>query len=342
MKKILFICISTLFIWILFIWCKYYFFYTNLTQDEINKAFTAEKIKAPKFDSINIRGYSIKYLTNEKNRNIKYGQKTKPYLVLLHDSGKNSTFYLDYFKDKSINEKFHIIAIDRLGFGKTNFKKAEDGDYIFEQEKEEFGKLAKYVSGNMVNFVLENEGHYLEEVRIISEGNSGIIGLEEYKYEYLSFSKVFLFDSSLEKRFFLSKIFSNLIASKILSVAFPRPFVSKHKDLLMLDKYKETGFDGLINFAKGVEDDTNKDSGYQYHAPGKQFKSVFFIGISDGEEKRVKSVSGNSNFYFEKKGFDVYKNPDKILKTILDADAYTLDFNSINSRPSNDQVIVIP
>lgn len=342
MKKILLISFSIILIWILFIWSKYSFFYPNLTQDEINKVFTNEKIKAPEFDSINIRGYNIKYLTNKKNREIKYDQKAKPYLVLLHDSGKNSTFYLDYFKDKSINEKFHIIAIDRLGFGKTNFKKPEDGDYIFEQEKEEFGKMAEYTSGNMVNFILENEGHHLEEVRIISEGNSGIIGLEEYRYEYLSFSKVFLFNPNLEKRFFLSKIFSKIITSKIFSAAFPRPFVSKHKDLLMLDKYKETGFDGLITFAKDVEDDENKDPGYKFHASGKQFKSVFFIGISDGEEKRVKSVSGNSNFYFEKKGFDIYKNPDKTFKTILDADAYTLDFNSINSRPSNDQVTIIP
>ncbi|MDR6969570.1 hypothetical protein J2X31_003603 [Flavobacterium arsenatis] len=338
MKKLILITLGLLTLWFLFIWIRYDFFYSNLTQDEIDKVFTYEKMKTPEFDSINLRGYSIKYLTNKKNRDTEYDQnnKRKPYLVLLHSSGKNATYFLDYFRNKEIQDKFHIIAIDRLGFGKTTFNKPEDRDYIFEQEKEEFGNMADYVSGSMVHHILENEGHHLEEVRIVSEGNSGIIGLEAYRFEYLSFSKVFLFNSSLQKRFLISKIFSKMITSNLVSPLFPRAFVSKHQDLLLLDKSKETGFDWLINFGKDVENDENKDRGYMYHSKGKMFKSIFFIGINSNGEKRVKSISGDSNFIFESKGFNIYKNPDKTLKSIIDADAYTLDFNRIYNQQSSD------
>ena len=331
MKRFLLITLGLLLFWFLFIWSKYHFFYSNPDQNDIDKIFASEKMTSPQFDSIYSRGYNIKYLTNKKNYTTvsdKNG-KRKPYLVLLHDAGKNATCFLDYFKNKELTDKFHIIAIDRLGFGKTSFKKPDGKNYIFEQEKTEFGNLADYVSGSMVHDILEKEGHYLEEIRIVSEGSSGIVGLEAYRGEYLSTSKVFLFNSSLEKRFFVSKMFSKIIVSRLISSLLPRAFVSKYQDLLLLDKSKEADFDKLINFAKESEDDVNKNDGYMYQSMGKKFKSVFFIGIDDSEEKRIKSISGDSNFVFENKGFNIYKYPDQTLQKIIQSDAYTLDFNRV-------------
>lgn len=338
MKKLLQLTLGLLILWFLFIWSKYNFFYSNPTQESIENTFTKEKLTPPEIDSVNLRGYSIKYLTNKKNRTTESDEngKRKPYLVLLHNSEKNAISFLDYFKNKEITDKFHIIAIDRLGFGKTTFNKPDDKNYIFEQEKEEFGEMADYVSSYMVHHILENEGHHLEEVRIVSDGNSGIIGLEAYRHEYLSFSKVLLFNADLQKRFSVSKFFSKIIVSDWVSFLFPKPFVSKHQDLLLLDKSKDDeGFDRLITFGKTSENDVNRDEGYMYHSMGKIFKSIFFIGIKSKDEKRVKSISDDSNFIFENKGFDIYKNPDKTLQKIKEADSYTLEFNRIYNRQSS-------
>lgn len=336
MKKLLLLILGIFALWFLFIWSKYDFFYSNPTQEKIENIFLKEKLTPPELDSINLRGYSIKYLTNRKNRDTDYDQnnKRKPYLVLLHSSEKNATHFLDYFKNEDIMDKFHIIAIDRLGFGKTNFHKPEDRDYIFEQEKEEFGDMADYISGIMVRDILKREGCHLEEVRILSEGSSGIIGLEAYRYSHFSSVKIFLFNSSLEKRFFISKAFSKMVASNLISPLFPRPFVSKQQDLLLLDKSKESEFEKIVNYAKISEDDVNKNEGYMYRSMGTMFKSVFFIGISGNEEKRIKSISGDSNFFFERKGFNIYKYPEKTLIKVLEADTYTLEFNRINNRQS--------
>lgn len=342
MKKPLLFSVVIFILWLLFIWSKYCFFYTNLKQNEINKIFASEKIEAPEFESINLRGYNIKYLTNKKNRKIIFDQnnKRKPYLILLHDSGKNATYFLDYFRNKEIQEKFHIIAIDRLGFGKTNFNKPDDENYALKQEKYEFGEMADYVSGIMVREILEREGQHLEEVRIVSEGNSAIIGLESYRHKYLSTIKIFLFNPDLQRRYFISKIFSKIITSNAISYLFPRPFVSKHQDLLLLDKSKESEFERLINFAKISEDQVNKDDGYMYQSFGTVFKSIFFIGINNRGEKNVKSISGDKNFIYDNKGFNIYKNPDKTLKTIINADIYTLDFNKIYKQKIDDTTTV--
>jgi len=311
-----------------FIWCKFHFFKKVYTQEEINKEFAALKIDAPLYDSVNIRGYSIKYISNKKNYSVKgdeFGKK-KPYLVLLHNSDKNAGYFIDYFKNKTLNQKFHIIAIDRIGFGNSTFKKPETEGTLFQQEKKEFGNMADYASGISVKDVLDAEGQYMEEVRIVADGSGGMAGLTAYLYKSLSFSKVFLFDPEIHDRFFLSKIFSKIVISPVLSPTFPRAYVSKHHDLLLADDYRGKEFAKLIKNVQSSENREATENSYMYP---KGFKSVFFFGLSDKEQLSITEISGKSNFVFQENDLNIYSSPEKVLKTILANDIYTLTFNRI-------------
>ncbi len=311
-----------------FIWCKFHFFTKVYTQEEINKEFAALKIDAPLYDSVNIRGYSIKYISNKKNYSVKgdeFGKK-KPYLVVLHNSDKNAGYFIDYFKNKTLNQKFHIIAIDRIGFGNSTFKKPETESTLFQQEKKEFGNMADYASGISVKEVLDAEGQYMEEVRIVADGSGGMAGLTAYLYKSLSFSKVFLFDPEINDRFFLSKILSKIVTSPVVSPTFPRAYVSKHHDLLLADDYRGKEFAKLIKNVQSSENREAMDNSYMYP---KGFKSVFFFGLSEKEQLSITEISGKSNFVFQENDLNIYSSPEKVLKTILANDIYTLTFNRI-------------
>ncbi|WP_316797465.1 hypothetical protein [Pedobacter agri] len=326
--KAIYIAIATLLIWYIFIWCKFYFFSKVFTQDKIDKEFAALKMNAPLIDSINIRGYNIKYISNKKNYTEEGDQfgKKKPYLVLLHNSDKNAVCFLNYFKNKTLANKFHIIAIDRIGFGNTTFKKPEQMNSLFKQEEKEFGNMADYASGIAVKEALNAEGQHMEEVRIVADGSGGMAGLQAYLYESISFSKVFLFNPDLCSRFFLSKFFSKIIVSPIMVWSFPRAFVSKHHDLLLADEYKDEKFEKLIKNVQFSENREATDNGYMYP---KGFKSVFFLGLSKSEQERITKVSGQKSFVFQANDVNIYTGPEDVLKTILANDVYTLQFNRI-------------
>lgn len=327
-KSVLYFVLATIFAWYIFIWCKFHFFNKVYTSDEIKKEFATLKLEAPLYDSINIRGYSIKYITNKKNYSVKgdeFGKK-KPYLVLLHNSDKNAGYFLDYFKNKALNQKFHILAIDRIGFGNSNFKKPEQKNSLFQQEEKEFGNMADYASGITVKEILNAEGQYMEEVRIVADGSGGMAGLQAYLYENISFSKVFLFDPDLSDRFLLSKVLSKIIISPVIAGAFPRAYVSKQHDLLLADENKAKAFEKLIKNVQSCENREASNNGYMY---SKGFKSVFFFGLSKKEQDRVQTISGKTNFVFDANYVNIYTSPDEVLKTIIANDIYTLPFNRI-------------
>jgi pimeloyl-ACP methyl ester carboxylesterase len=57
---------------------------------------------------------------------IKTGKKDKPTLFFVHGSPGSWDAYKDYLKDSLLLQKYRMIAIDRPGFGYSDFGKAED------------------------------------------------------------------------------------------------------------------------------------------------------------------------------------------------------------------------
>ncbi|MCF6132917.1 alpha/beta fold hydrolase [Flavobacterium wongokense] len=68
--------------------------------------------------SIDINGYTIHY--------IETGKKDASTLFFVHGSPGSWDAYKDYLKDSLLLSKYRMIAIDRIGFGYSNFGKAEN------------------------------------------------------------------------------------------------------------------------------------------------------------------------------------------------------------------------
>lgn len=88
------------------------------TSPKKTKAFfnTAKIVFSDK--TIAIKGHSVHYIVT--------GQENKPTLVFIHGSPGSWDAYKEYLTDSLLLQKYRLIAIDRPGFGYSNFGEAED------------------------------------------------------------------------------------------------------------------------------------------------------------------------------------------------------------------------
>lgn len=86
------------------------------TDETIQKYFAVEAWK-PNFSSYQYQGRQIHYAF--------IGNDTLPPLIFVHGSPGSWDNYKAYFKDEKLLQRFQIFAIDRPGFGKSDFGWAE-------------------------------------------------------------------------------------------------------------------------------------------------------------------------------------------------------------------------
>lgn len=99
----------------------------RMTSRETKKFFTASKTNYID-SSLEIDGFTIHY--------IETGNKNASTLFFVHGSPGSWDAYKDYLKDSLLLSKYRMIAIDRIGFGHSNFGKAENlktQSYILEK-----------------------------------------------------------------------------------------------------------------------------------------------------------------------------------------------------------------
>lgn len=99
----------------------------RMTSKKTKAFFTTAKT-AYIDSSIEINGFTIHY--------IETGNKNASTLFFVHGSPGSWDAYKDYLKDSLLLSKFRMIAIDRIGFGYSNFGKAENlktQSYIIEK-----------------------------------------------------------------------------------------------------------------------------------------------------------------------------------------------------------------
>ncbi len=86
-----------------------------------------------------------------KQQRINYthiGDTTLPLVVLVHGSPGSSSAYLDYMQDSLLLQKTQLVAVDRPGFGYSDFGKAE---YVLEKQAGVFLPiLEKYHTGKTI------------------------------------------------------------------------------------------------------------------------------------------------------------------------------------------------
>lgn len=343
-KKIALSISVILIVWMGFIWSKYSFFYKNYSQEEINEIFKNEHVEAPVYDSIYVRGYQIYYLTNKKNKYTTKKEYKKPYLLLMHDSGDNSSHFIEYFKNKKLNELFHIIAPDRIGFGKTHLVPKEERRYkssYISREDKEFGTEQDFISSVFPKRILDEEWHYIDEIRMVYNGYTSILGFQAYKNEYLSFNKMILFNPKFGDRFTISKYYSKFVNLPYVNLLFPRPYLNKHKDLLYIDDIRKNKLKSSLEFAKDIEDERNNnenmiytkkpDGTKEYIKPRRKAKFIFLkINNENSKEDIEEYVNSKKYFVFDKiEKRDFYSSPEFVLKEILKTNNYTENYRKI-------------
>ncbi len=278
--------------WLAFLWIKYTFFNKVYSQPEINSIFAEESLTPPEYDSVNSDGYQIYYLSNKKKVQ---NEAKKPFLILLHDSGKNSGHFLRYFKNQDFNKNFRIIALDRVGFGKTRI--------LFPAKDSILNPKNQLVSQHFLEDVLKNEGYQDEEVRILSTGSAAMAGLKAYLGVASPKVRVLMFYPKIDPRFFASRWISECIAQSPIKAIFPSGYINKHKDLLFWDQVRNEERNQWFKLARMKEMEIRKEK--------PDYSAMCFFVTHSSFESKINEIAGKNFFKtHEVKRRSIFRNPE--------------------------------
>lgn len=336
LKKIGFLGIALLFLCYAFIWCRYDFFYENYNPAKVAPQFEAKNLRAPVYDTLVVNHFKIGYLTNRRYAyvdNYDYlGRVRNPYLVLIPENGDHVSRFLPYFLDEELNSKYHIIAIDRIGFGGSQVEKNEKGEsYGPYDTSEALEENAVYATISMLDRILKNEGKHLDEGRFVFGGSTAAMGLGAAYGAYLSSDKYLMFNANLTERFKLSQWYSRAVISKVGQAIFPTNYVSKQRDLVFNDRVLARYSKSWLEGVKYTEDQENENeySMYKGASEAKMSKILFFRGLSQSDKEKVKELTDEQAWQSKDQEVDLYQ-PEEVKKILLEVDDYTLDFNRID------------
>lgn len=340
LKKIGLIGVALLFLGYIFIWCKYDFFYENYIPEKVAPQFEAKKMRAPVYDTIVINKFKIGYLSNKRYNYVEgydyLGGIRNPYLLLIPENGASIASLLPYFMDEELNKKFHIIAIDRIGFGGSKVEKNEEGKpFGHYDSRTSFEENALYTLLTMPKYIAKSEGNYLDEVRVVFSGKTAVTGLGTAYDMSMTSEKIFLLNADLEERFFWTIGYSRFVISGIGRLIFPENYVSKHQDLCIADQAKTKYMKHWIESVKYQEDEENQReySMYKGASQGKMAKWLFFAGLGASDKKKVDAFTGGDNFVFYEEAVQL-NDKEQVLELLRKADFYTLEFNQLSKSRS--------
>lgn len=315
-----------------FIWVKYSLLISPVNKELVDDYFKETHPHPAVLDSIIYGNYSITYLTNKRNkyqdiRELDNYQK-QPYIFFIPEEGYTASDFLPYFLSKELSNKFHFIALNNITDIKNQGREKEI-DYNYQPSNrnlvESFTKI--------VNNILEQEGRYHAEVRIIAKGQMTVLGIATKANLSSANDKAILLNSSISDRSKLSKWYSTFVISKSAKDFFPNLYVNKHRYLRMSDYTHNEIKDDLERIAYYEDKENNtSDSMYKGAAKGKALKSLFFVNLSKGDKKEIEQLLGNNkNFIYDDVHVDMY-DPSGLMKYLYKCDDYTLDFNSLENR----------
>lgn len=84
----------------------------TVSQEQIDTSFSGLSYQ-PQFKNINNQDRNIHYVT--------IGDTSKPTFVFVHGSPGTWDNFLGFLSDEDLLEKYHLIAVDRPGFGKSGY-----------------------------------------------------------------------------------------------------------------------------------------------------------------------------------------------------------------------------
>ncbi|WP_375558785.1 alpha/beta fold hydrolase [Bernardetia sp. OM2101] len=105
----------------------------RISDRKVKKEFKDQKFK-PTFEYVEFEERKIHYA--------KIGNNSFPTLFFIHGSPGDWSAFLDYFKDSTLLERTNMVALDRTGYGKSDFGNYEKN--LKEQARFYKGVLEKY------------------------------------------------------------------------------------------------------------------------------------------------------------------------------------------------------
>ena len=100
-----------------FEWAKNRYYPSELIQ-QIEQQTNIKPYLETKIETKTVDSQQVQYLKLSRS-------KSSPVLLLVHGSPGSLTAYADYYLDEDLLKQFTIIAVDRLGFGYSDFGKSE-------------------------------------------------------------------------------------------------------------------------------------------------------------------------------------------------------------------------
>lgn len=113
MRRILLYSLALLFLWVLLAQC--FVMKNRWSDNKAHRVFKAKKIPLTIFDTV-INRRNLHYAVS--------GNDSLPTLVFMHGSPGSWMNYMIFMWDTAMRQKFRMVAIDRPGFGYSNFGKA--------------------------------------------------------------------------------------------------------------------------------------------------------------------------------------------------------------------------
>jgi pimeloyl-ACP methyl ester carboxylesterase len=197
---------------VLWILLANFFILKNRWSD--NKAYNVFKAK-----SVPLKIYD----TTINDTNIHYaisGSDTLPTLAIIHGSPGSWMHYMKYMWDEEVRRKFRIVAIDRPGFGHSNFGKA----YHLQEQANLILPVLKQISSN--NKPLFLMGHSM----------GGPVAVQLAANEPSLFKTIIIVAGSIDVSQEKEELWRKVMDKKPLIYLLPGAFAPSNTELLYLKK----------------------------------------------------------------------------------------------------------
>lgn len=292
-----------------------------MTQEEIQQIFDDLSVVTPTYDSISFKGSNINYLTNKRNDRVDNKDK-KPYIVFLHDSGKHSSDFIEYFKDPDFSNNFHLIAIDRPGFGYSHPLSDVNDEYQTTPPEPEID-TTNHVFNNMalVDDILDNENEHLNGVSVIAHGDACLYAVGAYTHMNLPLNQIHLFSPQLTHINKVNLLLKKISVSQFISWSLPNAFVNKNKEIILNNEKTLNDMDYYFGNVRSIEKGYREESHLLY----KDYRALRFYlnkgsyGYDYSNNKEAVDEIRIDDSFLAKDlldfGYnDIYQNPSETMK----------------------------
>jgi pimeloyl-ACP methyl ester carboxylesterase len=181
------------------------------SNNKAYKVFKAKNVPLKIIDTI-VNGANIHYAIS--------GSDTLPTLAIIHGSPGSWMHYVKYMWDEDMRNKFRILAIDRPGFGHSNFGKA----YHLQEQ------------ANLLLPILKQLSHNNKPVFLMGHSMGGPVVLQLAANEPTLFSKVIIVAGSIDISQEKEELWRKVMDKKPLIYLLPGAFAPSNTELLYLKK----------------------------------------------------------------------------------------------------------